>query len=266
MWKRNANFFSKPRGKMYICGMENRMIVNPGFLAPISTYLPIKSWSEEDRPREKLIRKGAHTLSHTELLAILINCGTEKHSAVSLAREVLNSCGNNLAELGRLEVSELRRFHGIGLKKAVTILAALELSKRKLSGKPIRKTIISTAREASDWLRPLLADQPCECFYTLFLNQANRLLHHECISKGGITSTTVDPRVVFRFALHYQSTRLILAHNHPSGNLRPSRADISLTRKMKNAGKMLDIQIADHIIVAEDGYFSMEEDGLMGED
>ncbi len=243
------------------------MIVNPGFLAPICTYLPIRDWSEEDRPREKLIRKGAHALSHAELLAILINCGTEKHSAVSLAREVLDSCSNNLAELSRLDVAGLQRFHGIGLQKAVTILAALELSKRKLAGKPRQKTWIRTAREASDWLRPLLADQPCENFYTLFLNQANRLLHHECISRGGLTSTTVDPRIVFRIALHYKSTRLILAHNHPSGNLRPSRADISLTRKMKDAGKMLDIQIVDHIILADGGgYFSMEEDGLIGED
>nr|WP_262898652.1 DNA repair protein RadC [Chitinophaga chungangae] len=239
------------------------MFVNPGLLAPISTYLPISRWAEGDRPHEKLVQKGARMLSRAELLAILIVCGTKKRSAVSLAHEILDSCGNNLAELSRLEVAQLQRFHGIGPKKAVRILAALELSRRRQIDPLASGQLVRTAREASTWLRPLLADQPFESFYVLFLNQANRLLHHECISTGGITSTTVDPRVVFRIALHHKATRLFLAHNHPSGNLRPSRADISLTRKMKEAGIMLDIQVVDHIIVTDGGYFSLLEDGLM---
>lgn len=243
--------------------MEKRMFVNPGLLPPVSTYLPIRRWSEGDRPHEKLVQKGARMLSHAELLAILINCGTEKQSAVSLAHEILDSCGNNLTELSRLEIGQLQRFRGIGLKKAVRILAALELSRRKQIDALSNGQVVRTAREASIWLQPLLASQPFESFYVLFLNQANRLLHHECISTGGITSTTVDPRVVFRIALHHRATRLFLAHNHPSGNLRPSRADVSLTRRMKDAGTMLDILVIDHIIVAEGGYFSLLEDGLM---
>ncbi|RPD39035.1 DNA repair protein RadC [Chitinophaga barathri] len=246
------------------------MIVSPGLLPPISTYLPpkrllpaIKHWAEEDRPCEKVLHNGVRTLSHAELLAILINCGNKTQSALELAKEILCSCGNNLSELSRLEVAQLQRFHGIGIKKAVRILAALELCRRKQISPLLRKPLVRTAREASAWLRPLLADHCCESFYVLFLNQANRLLHHACISTGGITSTTVDPRIVFGAALSHKATRLFLVHNHPSGNLRPSRADVSITRKLKEGGKMLDIAVVDHIIVTDAGYFSLLEDGLM---
>ena len=248
--------------------MEKRMFVNQGLLPPISTFLPsklpaIKDWPEDDRPREKVMYNGVRTLSHAELLAILINCGSRERSALELAKDILHSCDNNLTELSRLDISQLCSFPGIGVKKAVTILAALELCRRKQIGPLRRKALVRTAREASCWLRPLLTDQYYESFYVLFLNHANRLLHHACISTGGITSTTVDPRVVFRTALNHKATKLFLVHNHPSGNPRPSRADVSITRKLKHGGNMLDIQVVDHIIVTENGYFSLLEDGLM---
>ncbi|MRG48246.1 DNA repair protein RadC [Chitinophaga sp. SYP-B3965] len=246
------------------------MDVSPTFLPGISNYLqpkralpPIKKWSEDDRPREKLVTKGARSLSQAELLAILINCGNTKQSAIELAQQILLSCSNDLSALSRMNVEQLMQFNGIGYKKATTILASLELSRRKKSQLAFKKEVITCADDVASILRPLLEDQCYETFYVLYLNHANKLLHYNCISSGGITSTTVDPRLVFQEALLQRATRIMLCHNHPSGSLRPSNADINVTNKLKAAGKLLDIEVLDHVIVSTEGYFSLKEDGML---
>lgn len=247
------------------------MDVSPTFLPGISNYLqpakrvlpPIRYWSEDDQPREKLINKGAPALSQAELLAILINCGNNKQSAIELAQEILLSCNNDLSALSRMSVEQLMQFHGIGLKKAVTILASLELSRRKQSQASLKKKSITCAEDVSALMKPLLEDQSYETFYVLYLNHAGKLLHHHCISSGGLTSTTVDPRMIFLEALSQKATRIMLCHNHPSGNLRPSNADINITNKLIAAGKLLDIEVLDHVIVSSEGYFSLKEDGMI---
>lgn len=255
---------------MYIWEIVVFMVVSPTFLPGISNYLkperilpPIHKWSEDDRPREKLVNKGARSLSQAELLAILINCGNRKQSAIELAQEILLSCHNDLSALARMDVEQLMQFHGIGYKKAVTILASLELSRRKQSQPTFKKEIITCADDVASLLRPLLEDQSYETFYVLYLNHANKLLHYNCISSGGITSTTVDPRLIFQEALSQKATRIMLCHNHPSGSLRPSNADINVTNKLKAAGKLLDIEVLDHVIVSTEGYFSLKEDGMI---
>ncbi|SIO15358.1 RadC family protein [Chitinophaga niabensis] len=248
------------------------MIVNPTFLPGISNYLepkpkrvlpPIHEWSEDDQPRKKLVKKGARSLSQAELLAILINCGNTKQSAIELAQEILLSCNNNLSDLSSMNVEDLTKFHGIGYKKAVTILASLELSRRKQSQLPSKKNVITCADDVASLLRPLLEDQFYETFYVLYLNHANKLLHYSCISSGGLTSTTVDPRMVFQEALLQKATRIMLCHNHPSGSLRPSNADVNITHKLKAGGKLLDIEVLDHVIVSSEGHFSFKEDGML---
>lgn len=246
------------------------MIVNPTFLPGISNYLkpkralpPINKWSADDRPREKLVTKGARALSQAELLAILINCGNTQQSAIELAQEILLSCNNDLSALSAMNVEQLMQFNGIGYKKAVTILASLELSRRKQSQLPFSKEVITCADDVASLLRPLLEDQFYETFYVLYLNHANKLLQYSCISSGGITSTTVDPRMIFQEALLQKATRIMLCHNHPSGSLRPSNADVNITHKLKAAGKLLDIEVLDHVIVSTEGHFSFREDGML---
>lgn len=247
------------------------MEVNPTFLPPISNYLglkrllpPICDWAQDDRPREKLLKKGAGALSDAELLAILINSGNKEQSAVALAQSILLGCGNNISELGRLEQHHLTRFEGIGEAKAATIMAAMELGRRKQTAAlSSNRTVLYSSADAAALLKPLLEDQAYETFYAIYLNHANKLLGYSRISAGGRTSTTVDPRLLFEAALLHKATRVLLCHNHPSGNLRPSQADISMTRQLKEAGKLLEIEIIDHVIVAETGYFSLREDGMM---
>lgn len=250
------------------------MMVSPTFLPGISNYLepkpepkrvlpPIRKWSVDDRPREKLVTKGARSLSHAELLAILINCGNNKQSAIELAQEILHSCDNDLSGLASMDVEYLMQFKGIGFKKAVTILASLELSRRRQCQLPYQKQLISCADDVASLLGPLLEDQPYETFYVLYLNHANRLLHYSCTSSGGLTSTTVDPRMIFQEALRLKATRIMLCHNHPSGSLRPSNADVNITHKLKAGGKLLDIEVLDHVIVSSEGHFSFKEDGML---
>lgn len=253
---------------LYIWETAFFMVVNPTFLPGISTYLkralpPIRYWSEDDKPREKLVNKGAWSLSQAELLAILINCGNNKQSAIELAQEILLSCNNDLSVLSRMNAEQLQQFRGIGQKKAVTILASLELSRRKQSQASFKKDVITCGEDVASLLRPLLQDQSHETLYVLYLNHANKLLHHQCISSGGFTSTTVDVRMVFHEALLQKATRIMLCHNHPSGNLRPSNADINVTNKLIAAGKLLDIEVLDHVIVSTEGYFSLKEDGMI---
>ncbi|WP_341834831.1 DNA repair protein RadC [Chitinophaga pollutisoli] len=246
------------------------IFVNPAYREPAPVrHLKIlrrrrmKEWPEDDRPREKMLKTGPSSVSIVELLAIIINAGTPEQSALELAREVFESCGNDLRELGRLNLPQLRKFRGIGLKKAATVLAALELCRRRQLSPLLEKPEITSIGMAAEYLRNLLSGQDCESFYVLFLNHANRIVYQACISTGGITSTTVDPRIVFGMALEHRATRLLLCHNHPSGLLKPSKADISITQQLQAGGRLLEIEVLDHIIVTDQGYYSLREDGAL---
>lgn len=223
----------------------------------------IKHWAKDDRPREKLLLNGAENLSNSELLAILIHNGSREKSAVDLAKEVLKLGKDNLSELGRLSIKDLMKIKGIGEAKAITIAAALELGRRRQSANPLQKTIISTSRDIADYLQARLKDYRHEVFAVLFLNRANKINHFEIISEGGITGTVADPRVILRKALEEDAVNIILCHNHPSGSLKPSRADEQLTAKIKEAARLLDIAVIDHIIVSETGYYSFADEGLL---
>lgn len=223
----------------------------------------IKHWAKDDRPREKLLLNGAENLSNSELLAILIHNGSREKSAVDLAKEVLKLGKDNLSELGRLSIKELMKIKGIGEAKAITIAAALELGRRRQSANPLQKTIISTSRDIADYLQARLKDYRHEVFAVLFLNRANKINHFEIVSEGGITGTVADPRVILRKALEEDAVNIILCHNHPSGSLKPSRADEQLTAKIREAARLLDIAVIDHIIVSETGYYSFADEGLL---
>lgn len=224
----------------------------------------IKNWSEDDRPREKLLLKGSTVLSHAELLAILINNGTRNKSAVDLAKELMQKVNNNLQRLGQLSVKEIvnLKVKGLGEAKAIAIVAALELGLRR-EALENKKLIISSAKDAAEYLKAILQHKSHEIFVALFLNQGNRLLHTEFVSEGGITGTVVDVRMLLRKALEHPTTSIIICHNHPSGNLKPSRQDIEITKKIYEAAKLLDIVLNDHIIVSNEGYYSFANEGLM---
>lgn len=234
-----------------------KAIVNP------NPYTSIKNWAPDDKPREKLINKGTGALSDAELLAILLNNGHKQKSALELAQEILRAASDNLCELGKLNVRQLKKIKGIGNAKAVAIVAMMELSRRRQAGYMHEKKTIRRGREAALYFKPLLGDDQHESFHVLYLNSANRVIRHRCISSGGISSTLVDPKIVFRETLELGATRIILCHNHPSGSLRPSFSDISLTKKLKDAGRLFDIEVLDHIIVSEAGYCSMVEEGII---
>lgn len=223
----------------------------------------IKQWAEDDRPREKLLKKSSDALSDTELLAILIGHGTREKSAVALAREVFSLAKNNLHELGKLTINDLTSIKGIGPAKAVVISAAFELSRRRLSSTIIEKTLVRESRDIALYLQNRFSDLSHEIFAVLFLNRSNRINHFEVISQGGITGTVADPRIILKKALEEEAVSIILCHNHPSGGLRPSRADEELTQKIKEAARFLDIKVLDHIIVSELGYFSFADEGMM---
>ncbi len=223
----------------------------------------IKHWAKDDRPREKLLTKGAESLSDSELLAILIHNGSKEKTAVDLAKEVLKLGKDNLIELGKLSLSDLMKIKGIGEAKAITIAAALELGRRRQSSSPLGKPVIQTSRDIADYLKTKLKDYRHEVFAVLYLNRANKINHFEIISEGGITGTVADPRVILRRALEKDAVNIILCHNHPSGSLKPSKADEQLTTKIKEAAKFLDITVLDHVIVSEDGHFSFADEGLL---
>ena len=228
------------------------------------TKIPITQWAEEDRPREKMLLKGKQALSDAELLAILISSGTRELSAVELGKLILKNVNNNLNDLARLSIDDLKKTKGIGEAKAITIAAALELGRRRKAESPDEKPTVKTSREAASILQPLLADETIEHFYLMHLNQACKLLKLENVSQGGMTGTVVDAKIIFKKALENNATSLILCHNHPSGNLKPSQADIDITKKLKQAGELMGIDIHDHIIVANTGYYSFADEGLMG--
>lgn len=225
--------------------------------------LNIKSWSPEDRPREKLILKGKSALSDAELVAILLGSGTTTMSAVDLAKIVLQSANNNLHELARLTVKDLTKIKGIGEAKAITIVAALELGRRRKDLEVDEKPKISSSKDAYQVIKADLLDIPHEEFWVLILNRANRVIKKHQISQGGVAGTVADPKIIYKSALDSLASGIILAHNHPSGNLTPSQADIDLTKKLREAGKMLEIQVLDHIIVAGQKYFSFADEGML---
>ncbi|HEX2684003.1 MAG TPA: DNA repair protein RadC [Ferruginibacter sp.] len=223
----------------------------------------IKSWAIDDRPREKLLNKGPATLSNSELLAILLNNGSKNKSAVELAKEILKLGHNNLNELGKLSLHDFQQVNGIGQAKSIIISAALELGRRRHASSALEKTIIRSSRDIAQYLQTTLKDHNYEVFAVVFLNRANKINHFEIISRGGITGTVADPRVMLKKALEVDATSIVLCHNHPSGNLHPSRADEELTKKIKEAAGYFDIRIIDHIIVSEEGFYSFADEGIL---
>lgn len=225
--------------------------------------ISIKNWAIDDRPREKLLRKNPSGLSDSELLAILIRTGSRGKSAIELAKDVLRLGKNNLNDLGKIPIHEILKIRGIGQAKAIAIAAALEIGRRRQAAQSLEKPIVKGSKDIACYLQSLFRDLPYEVFAVVFLNRSNRINHFEVVSEGGITSTIADPRVILKRALQVDAVSLILCHNHPSGNLKPSREDETLTRKIKEAAKYLDISILDHIIVSETGYFSFADDGIL---
>jgi len=223
----------------------------------------IKQWNEDDRPREKLVAKGKSALSNAELLAILIGSGSRNESAVGLSQRMLASAKNNLNELGKASVKSLMDFKGIGEAKAVSIVAAMELGRRYRSEATIKKQKITSSQAVFDLLQPILGDLYHEEFWIVYLNNSNGILKREQLSKGGITGTVVDVRLAFKLAIQLGAVAIILAHNHPSGTLKPSQADINLTQKLKLAGESLDIKVLDHLIITENAYFSFADENLL---
>lgn len=223
----------------------------------------IKSWAEEDRPREKLLLKGRQALSDAELLAILLGSGSREESAVSLSQRILQSVNQQLPELGKCAIEDLKKFKGIGEAKAITITAALELGRRRQLTDIREKPQVKSSQDAFNAIAPLIMDLAREEFWILLLNRANRILSRERISAGGISGTVVDARIIFSKALEGSACSLILFHNHPSGNLNPSQADINLTQKLKKAGETLDIAILDHLIIGESGFYSFADEGVL---
>ncbi len=223
----------------------------------------IKDWAIDDRPREKLLSKSPANLSDSELLAILISNGTRQKSAVDLAREVLVLGKNNLNELGRLGVKDLMAVKGIGHAKAITIAAALELGRRRQASGFLEKPRVTSSADLAHYLQSMLADYPHEVFAVIFLNGGNKIIHFEIVSKGGITATIADPRLILKKALLEDAVRIVLCHNHPSGSLRPSKHDLELTLKIKEAASYLDIKLLDHIIVSNEGFYSFADQGVI---
>jgi len=225
--------------------------------------LSIKSWAEDDKPREKLVLKGSQTLSHAELLAILIGSGNKDESAVELSKKIMKSCKGSLNTLSKISLKELTQFKGIGHAKAITILAALELANRKAKEISTEKISVKSSLDAYNHMRYDLENLDHEQFWILLLNQANKILDSVSISKGGLSATVVDPKVVYRHALEQKASAIILFHNHPSGNITPSQSDIDLTKKLKEGGKLLEIKIIDHIIIGQNTYFSFADEQLL---
>lgn len=225
--------------------------------------LTIKSWALDDRPREKLISKGKTSLSDAELIAILIGSGNKEESAVALSKRILQSVNGNINELARLSIENLMTFKGIGEAKAISIITALELGKRRQLETALEKPKISSSKSAFEVMQPIIGDLEHEEFWVLFLNNSNKVLAKHQVSKGGLTATVVDIRLLFKRALELASVAMIICHNHPSGKLQPSLADKQLTQKIKDAGETLDIKLLDHLIITEKDYFSFADEGII---
>ncbi len=229
----------------------------------MNNHTRILYWSEEDRPREKLLQKGKHVLTNAELIAILLGSGTRNLSAVDLARQILSHVDNNLNELARLSVSDLVKLKGVGKAKAISIISAMELGRRRQSEKSALPEPLNSPDKIYDHMSRYLLDLDHEQFWVVLLSQACRPIRETLISKGGLSATLVDPRIIFRHALEAPASAIILVHNHPSGTLRPSQQDIDITKKIAEGGKILSIPVYDHIIFTNDGYFSFSEEALL---
>lgn len=227
------------------------------------TYISIKQWHEDDRPREKLLLKGKMALSDAELLAILIGSGSRNESAVSLSQRILAAAGNNLSALGKFAINDLTKFKGIGEAKAITIMAAMELGRRRRNEEAVEQKKITSSTSVFEYFQPLIGELPHEEFWILYLNNSNKILRHMQLSKGSITGTLVDIRLLFKEALLLGAVSIILAHNHPSGVLRPSQPDMNITKKIKAAGEQLDIKVLDHLIITETNFFSFADENLL---
>jgi DNA repair protein RadC len=223
---------------------------------------PITHWSEDDKPREKLMLKGRVALSDAELVAILIGSGSRNESAVELSKRILKSVEGNLNALGKVSISQLIQFKGIGEAKAISIIAALELGRRRRAEEAVELIKITSSKMIFEIMQPIIGELPHEEFWIIYLNNSNKILSKSQLSKGGITGTLVDVRIVFKAALEFGATALILCHNHPSGTLIPSDADKHITKKLKLAGESLEIKVLDHLIVTENNYFSFVDEGI----
>ena len=228
-----------------------------------NTSRRILSWAEEDRPREKLLLKGKGALSDAELIAILIGSGTRELSAVDLSKIILQKASNNLNELAKLSLKDLMKIKGIGEAKAISIAAALELGRRRKDSDVVRRPKITSSKDAYEQIRSYLMDLPHEEFWVLLLTRSNEVIRPVQISQGGISGTVADPKIIFKSALEHLASSMILVHNHPSGNLKPSEADKELTRRLVTSGKLLDIPVLDHLIVSELGYLSFADEGML---
>ncbi|MBK9758648.1 MAG: DNA repair protein RadC [Flavobacteriales bacterium] len=225
--------------------------------------LSIPEWSKEDRPRERMLANGPKAMSDAELVAILIRSGTPKDSALDLARLILNKANNDLHKLARLGVSDLMKINGVGEAKALSIAAALELGQRRRDSSIEQRPLVGSSQQAFELLRPLVADLPHEEFWLLLLDRGNRLLDKCKVSQGGMHGTVADPKLIFREALEKRASSVVLCHNHPSGQLRPSSEDIALTKKLVEGGRFLDITVQDHVIITSGGYFSFADNGQL---
>lgn len=232
---------------------------------PDNNYIGIKQWAEDDRPREKMLLKGINALSDAELIAILIATGTKEESAVDLGKKILALTQNNLNKLGKLSLNDLQKIKGIGQAKAITIAAALELGRRRKHEEPQTEQFIKTSKQAFDLIEAKMVDLSYEEFWVIYLARNNKLLAVKKISEGGVSGTVVDPKIIFKHALELLASVIILSHNHPSGNLNPSHADIVLTKKIIRGAKALDIDVADHIIIGQNNFFSFSDENLMQE-
>ena len=225
--------------------------------------LSIKNWQNDDRPREKLLLKGKQALSNAELIAILIGSGNTKESAVELAQRIMQSVDNNLINLSRLRINDLMKFKGIGEAKAITIVGAMELGRRRREEEVKEKKKISSSKDVFEVFQPNLADSPFEEFWILLVNRANKIIGKYQISQGGVSGTIADPKRIFHLALENLASGIILCHNHPSGNIQPSQPDIKLTKKIKEGSLLLEINLLDHIIIGDENYYSFADNGMM---
>jgi DNA repair protein RadC len=223
----------------------------------------IKNWAEDDQPYKKTVRLGINTLSTVELIAILLRTGTQEETALDVSRALMNSVDNDIQSLSKLSLQEMKKIKGIGESKAILISAALELGRRRVAAIKVNKTIIRSSKDIAEYLQSAFQDLKYEIFAIVLLNRANAIIHFEVISKGGITGTVADPRIILKKAIDHEATGIIISHNHPSGNLQPSRADENITQKIAEAAQLLDIKLLDHLIVSDQGYYSFADDGKL---
>jgi DNA repair protein RadC len=223
----------------------------------------IKHWEDEDKPREKMLLKGKQSLSNAELVAIILGSGNTDESAVELSQRILQSVDNNLIGLSQLSISELSQFKGIGEAKAVSVVAAMELGRRRRESEVLERKVISSSKDAFEIFQPNLADCPYEEFWVLLLKRSNQIIGKYAVSQGGVSGTVADPKRIFNLALQHLASGIILCHNHPSGSVKPSEQDIAITKKIKSGTLLLDINLLDHIIIGEEKYYSFADEGII---